>query len=362
MYYSALLEPDLSLDWKTTPVLLTGAAGFLGRHVVQRLRSRGTPSENIIAIRSATHDLRDATVAGTLVRELMDAAHRRGTPPVIIHCAGRVGGLGANKARPADFFHDNMVMALNLAHAACHSAFVGRGGSKSGGGNSGGSASEGGNSGGGGPKPGRFVMVGSMTSYPARAPVPFVEDDLFNGYPDAASAPYGVAKLAALEMLRACHTQYGLQSSYVVPVNLYGPGDNLDPATSHFVGALVDRCVRAANERLPRLECWGAGAPTRDFLYIEDAAEGVVRAAEVMTEPTPINLGSGREHSIREVVDIIVRLARYEGEVVWDRTKPDGVGRRCVDVSRARQLLGWSAQTSLEEGLRRTVDWRMAKR
>lgn len=346
----------MSVDWKITPVLVTGAAGFLGRHVVQRLRSRGTPSENIIAVRSATHDLRDAAAAGTLVRELVDAARRVGTAPIIIHCAGRVGGLGANKARPADFFHDNMVMALNLAHAACHSAFVGSGSGKSAGGKSGG-----GNSGGSGPKPGRFVMVGSMTSYPARAPVPFVEDDLFNGYPDAASAPYGIAKLAALELLRACHAQYGLQSAYVVPVNLYGPGDNLDPATSHFVGALVDRCVRAAKERLPRLECWGTGAPTRDFLFIEDAAEGVVRAAEVMTEPTPINLGSGREHSIREVVDIIVRLAGYEGEVVWDHTKPDGVGRRCVDVRRARQLLGWSAQVNLEEGLRRTVEWRLAK-
>lgn len=254
---------------------------------------------------------------------------------MVIHCAGRVGGLGANRARPADFFHDNMAMALHLMEAARRAGVVGGTGG------------------------GKFVMVGSMTSYPAGADVPFREDDLFSGYPDAASAPYGIAKLAALEMLRAYGEQHGVRGVYVVPVNLYGPGDNLDPATSHFVGALVDRCVRARLGGAPVLECWGTGVPTRDFLYVDDAAEGVVRAAEVMDEPSPINLGSGTEHSIRSVVELIVRLVGYQGEVRWDAGKPDGVGRRCVDVSRAERLLGWRARVCLEEGLRRTIEWRM---
>lgn len=321
------------LDWATTRVAVTGGAGFLGRAVVEVLLRRGVLVDRVEVVRSGACDLREPGAAKEMIGTLVQRAKAFGEAPVVIHCAGRVGGLGANRAMPADFFYDNMMMALSLAEAARTSGFI--------------------------EDAGRLVMVGSMTSYPAGALVPFREEDLFNGYPDAASAPYGIAKLAALEMLRAYQAQHGLKCVYVVPVNLYGPGDNLDPATSHFVGALVDRCVRAKLERWERLECWGTGAPTRDFLYVDDAAEGVVRATEVMSEPVPINLGSGREHSIREVVEMIVRLVGYEGEVVWDASKPDGVGRRCVDVERARTLLGWSAKVGLKEGLSRAVAWRL---
>jgi len=323
------------MHWHTTRVLLTGGGGFLGRHVYRTLLARGVPESNIFVPRRRDFDLRRREECDRVFATSFEGD----APDMVIHCAGRVGGLGANKAKPAEFFHDNMAMALHLVEAATHAGVLGK--------------RDGGQGG------GKFVMVGSMTSYPASAPVPFKEDDLFNGYPDAPSAPYGLAKLAALEMLRAYHQQYGVQCAYVVPVNLYGPGDNLDPATSHFVGALVDRCVRAHLERAPVLECWGSGSPTRDFLYVEDAAEGVVRAAEVMDKPVPINLGSGREHAIKEAVELIVRLVGYQGEVRWDASKPDGVGRRCVDVTRAAKLLGWRARIGLEEGLRRTIEWRL---
>jgi nucleoside-diphosphate-sugar epimerase len=253
---------------------------------------------------------------------------------MVVHCAGLVGGLGANTARPGEFFFQNLAMALNLIEGARQAGLHELGG--------------------------KFVMVGSMTSYPGNAPIPFREDDLFGGYPEPRSAPYGIAKLAALEMLRAYHSQHGLKSAYVVPMNLYGPGDNLDPATSHFVGALVDRCVNAHRRKEPRLVCWGTGTPLREFLYVEDGAEGVLRAAETMDGPTPINLSPGAEYSIREVVDLIVRLVGYRGEVVWDPSKPDGQPRRCLDGRRAQELLGWTAQVSLEGGLKRTIQWRMS--
>jgi len=326
-------QPPMSTtDLRSKRIILTGGAGFLGRAVRSILLARGVPDDRIFVPRSAQIDLtqQDAT------RRLFAEAFAGEPVDLVIHCAGRVGGLGANRAKPANFFVDNMAMALNLVDAARRSGFIDRAG--------------------------KFVMVGSMTSYPAQAQAPFREDDLYNGYPDAASAPYGIAKLAALEMLRACHAQLGLKAAYVVPVNLYGPGDNIDPATSHFVGALVDRCVRAIREKSPTLECWGTGSPTREFLYVDDAAEGVVRAAELIDDPTPINLGSGEEFSIREVVDAVVEQSGYRGEVVWDATKPDGVGRRCLDSTRARKLLGWTAAISLEEGLRRTIEWRRSLR
>jgi nucleoside-diphosphate-sugar epimerase len=309
-------------------VILTGGAGFLGRHVHRALLAHGVPRSSILAVRSVNTDLTDQLDT----RDLVSHAFLHHRADIIIHCAGRVGGLGANRAAPADFFMDNMSMALNLADAARLDRFHER--------------------------DGRFVMVGSMTSYPADAPVPFKEDDLFRGLPEPDTAPYGVAKRAALAMLQALHKQIGLNAAYVIPVNLYGPGDNLDPASSHFVGATVDRVVRAHAAGDPSITCWGTGRPTRDFLYVEDAAEGIVRAAEAITDATPINLGSGQEHTIREIVEMIVRLVGYQGEVKWDLSKPDGIGRRVLDTTRAKQLLNWSASTSLEEGLRPTIEWR----
>lgn len=315
------------IDWPRRRVILTGGAGFLGRHVHARLLARAVPHQNIRVVRSRETDLTDQSATRRLLSEFPGA-------DVIVHCAGRVGGLGANRSRPADFFLDNMAMATNLADAALRDGFHHR--------------------------DGRFLMVGSMTSYPAGAPVPFREDDLFNGLPEPDIAPYGVAKRAALTMLRALHAQHGFQSAYVIPVNLYGPGDNLDPASSHFVGATIDRVVEAQRAGAPSITCWGTGAPTREFLYIDDAAEGCIRALEAITDATPVNLSPGREHSIRDTVRLIANLVGYNGSIHWDPTKPDGQGRRALDTTRAGRLLGWTAPTTLEEGLRRTIEWRMS--
>lgn len=318
-----------TVSWPECRVILTGGAGFLGRNIHRALLARGVIPRNIVVVRRDQFDLTRAQDVDRLY-----AASGSPGSEMVIHCAGLVGGLGANAARPAEFFYQNISMALNLIEGARRTGLNDRGG--------------------------KFVMVGSMTSYPAGGRSPFREDDLFNGYPEASSAPYGIAKLAALEMLRAYHTQHGLKSAYVVPVNLYGPGDNLKPGSSHFVGALVDRCVNSHIRAEPRMVCWGTGRPSREFLYVEDGAEGVIRAAEVMDAPVPINLSPGVEYSIREVVDLIVRLVGYRGEVVWDAEKPDGQARRCLDPRRAKELLGWGARVSLEEGLKRTIEWRLA--
>jgi nucleoside-diphosphate-sugar epimerase len=314
-------------DWSRRRVILTGGAGFLGRHIHARLLARGVPASSIAVPRSRNTDLTNQAATRDLFSSFPGA-------DVVIHCAGRVGGLGANRARPADFFLDNMAMAINLAHGALRDNFHQR--------------------------DGRFLMVGSMTSYPAGAPVPFREDDLFDGLPEPDIAPYGVAKRAALTMLRALHAQHAFQSAYVIPCNLYGPGDNLDPASSHFVGATIDRVVEAQRTRAPSITCWGTGAPTREFLYIDDAAEGCIRALESITDATPVNLSPGREHSIRDTVHLVARLVGYTGSIQWDPTKPDGQGRRALDTTRARELLRWTAPTTLEEGLRRTIEWRMS--
>lgn len=315
------------LDWPRRRIILTGGAGFLGRHVHARLLSRGVPGSSIHVVRSSETDLTDQAATRRLF------AHFPGAD-VIIHCAGRVGGLGANRARPADFFLDNMAMVGNLADASLRDAFHQR--------------------------DGRFLMVGSMTSYPAGAQVPFREDDLFNGLPEPDIAPYGVAKRAALTMLRALHAQHGYKAAYVIPVNLYGPGDNLDPASSHFVGATIDRVVQAHRAGAPSITCWGTGVPTREFLYIDDAADGCLRALECISDATPVNLSPGAEHSIRDTVHMVAKIVGYTGAITWDPTKPDGQGRRALDTTRAKRLLGWSAPTTLEEGLRRTIEWRMS--
>jgi GDP-L-fucose synthase len=209
---------------------------------------------------------------------------------------------------------------------------------------------------------GKFVLTGTICSYPKFTPVPFREDNLWNGFPEETNAPYGIAKKAAGVMLQSYRDQYGLRGAYVLPVNLYGPGDNFDPASSHVIPALVRKCVEAREARRGFIECWGTGSASREFLYVDDAAAGIVRAAEVMEEPTPINLGTGMEITIRELVELIARLARFEGEIRWDPSKPDGQPRRCLDTGRAAGLLGWRAEMGFEEGLRRTVAWFEANR
>ncbi|MCC6321856.1 MAG: NAD-dependent epimerase/dehydratase family protein [Phycisphaerales bacterium] len=332
-----------AVDWPSARVALTGGAGFLGSAVARALAARGVAPAELAVIGSREFDLRDPAAVARMYE------HAR--PDIVIHCAGFVGGIQLNRDQPGRMFSDNMAMAMNLIEGWrrwCGRSPAAR-------------------------ERGTFVQVGSMTSYPADAPAPFKEDSLWTGYPEPASAPYGIAKLAAWSMLDAYHRQYGVPGAYVIPVNLYGPGDNIDdPSRAHVAGSLVKRFVDAAKADAREVVCWGTGAPTREFLYVDDAAEAIVRTAERMREPTPINIGSGlgvpaaaggkgQELSIRELAELIGRLAGYRGTIVWDATKPDGIARRCVDSSRTHALLGWCAGVGLEEGLRRTVEWYTAR-
>ncbi len=314
-------------DWTDKRVIVTGGAGFVGRQVCRILRERGVADERLFVPRRRDYDLTDPAQVARLYRE----AFRHGKADAVLHLAAEVGGIGANRRSPGRFFFANMTMALNLIEGARLDGLPER--------------------------RGKFVQVGSICSYPKFTPVPFREDELWNGYPEETNAPYGIAKKAAGEMLAAYARQYAMRGAYVLPVNLYGPGDNFDPESSHVVPALIRKCVEAKQRAEPRITCWGTGAATREFLYVDDAAAGIVRAAETMDEPTPINLGAGSEISIRDLVALIVKATGFQGAIEWDTTKPDGQPRRSLDTSRAATLLGWKAQTGLKEGLQRTVAW-----
>jgi len=300
-------------------IVVTGGAGFLGRAVVAALRGRGVAEDRIVVPRRRDFDL--------TIEEHVARLYEEARPDVVIHLAAEVGGIGANMAHPGRFFFANMAMGLHLVEHARRRGIR------------------------------KFVHTGTVCAYPKHCPVPFREDDIWNGYPEETNAPYGVAKKAIFVMLDGYRREYGLASAVAVPVNLYGPGDNFDPASSHVIPALIRKCEDARRAGSSEVVCWGTGAATREFLFVDDAAEGIVRAAEVMEEPVPINLGGGIEISIRDLVAKIAAACDYRGRIAWDSSKPDGQPRRGLDISRARALLGWSPRQDFDAGLRATVEW-----
>jgi GDP-L-fucose synthase len=298
-------------------VMLTGGAGFLGRSVARQLASAGVAS--VFVPRSARYDLRTA--------EGVRAALAEGRPDVVIHLAAVVGGIGANRENPGRFFYENAAMGIELMEQSRGAGVQ------------------------------KFVQIGTVCSYPKFTRVPFREDDLWNGYPEETNAPYGLAKKMLLVQGQAYREQYGFNVIHLIPVNLYGPGDNFDPASSHVIPALIKKCIDAREARAGQIEVWGSGSASREFLYVEDAAKGVLLASERYDDPDPVNLGTGREITIRELVALIARLTRFTGAIHWDRSKPDGQPRRALDTSRATERFGFTAQTSFEDGLRATIDW-----
>jgi GDP-L-fucose synthase len=307
------------IDLTAQRIVVTGGAGFLGRSVCRLLVARGVSPERIIVPRRRDFDLtREADVA-----RLYESAR----PDVVIHLAAEVGGIGANMAHPGRFFYANMAMGMHLVEYARRQGVR------------------------------KFVHTGTVCAYPKHCPIPFREDDLWNGYPEETNAPYGVAKKAIFVMLDGYRREYGLESAVVVPVNLYGPGDNFDPASSHVIPALIRKCEEARRAGRAEVVCWGTGSATREFLHVDDAAEGIVRATEVMDEPVPINLGGGVEIPIRDLVTKIAAACDYTGRIVWDASKPDGQPRRGLDITRARTLLGWSPRQDFDRGLADTVAW-----
>ncbi len=307
------------IDLSQERIVVTGGAGFLGKNVQAELKKAGAAPDRILVPLIEHFDFtREADV---------ERMYGEMKPTVVIHLAAEVGGIGANRENPGRFFYANMAMGLHLIEGARRHAV------------------------------GKFVQVGTICAYPKFTPVPFTEENLWNGYPEETNAPYGIAKKALLVMCQAYRQQYGLNAIYLLPVNLYGPRDNFDLDTSHVIPALVRKCIEARDRGAKELVVWGTGSASREFLYVEDCAQALVLALERYDSPEPMNLGSGREISIRDLVELIVRLTGFPGQITWDTTKPDGQPRRCLDVSRAREALGFEAAVSLEEGLRRTIEW-----
>jgi Nucleoside-diphosphate-sugar epimerases len=302
--------------------MVTGGAGFLGSVVVRRLRDAG--AHDVFVPKVEEYDLR--------VRADIDRALADGKPDLVIHLAAVVGGIGANRENPGRFFYDNAIMGIQLIEQARLAGVA------------------------------KFLTVGTACAYPKFTPVPFHEDDIWNGYPEETNAPYGLAKKMLLVQSQAYRDQYGFNAIYLIPVNLYGPGDNFDPASSHVIPALIKKCVDAREAGDAFIEAWGTGSASREFLYVEDAARGIVLAAERYDGREPVNLGVASEITIRPLTELIVRLTRFQGEVRWDPSKPDGQPRRALDTSRARERFGFVAGTSFEDGLRATIDWYEARR
>lgn len=298
-------------------ITVTGGAGFLGSFVVEKLQQKGY--RKIVVPRKKDYNL----VEMHAVKRLFEDAR----PEILIHLAAQVGGIGANRNNPGKFFYDNLIMGIMLMEHARNYGVE------------------------------KFVVVGTVCSYPKFTPVPFREGSLWDGYPEETNAPYGLAKKMLLVQGQAYREQYGFNSICLLPVNLYGPGDNFSPESSHVIPALIRKCVEARDSGRPAVEVWGDGSPTREFLYVEDAAEGIVSAMEAYNGSEPVNLGSGREISIKDLVGLICEVTAYKGGIVWDPSKPNGQPRRCLDVSRAKKLFRFESKTDFRQGLRRTIEW-----
>jgi GDP-L-fucose synthase len=310
------------VNWDKMRVVVTGGAGFLGLHVVRAVKARGC--EQVFVPRKAGYDLR--------YMENVKRLYEDARPDLVIHAAGVVGGIGANKERPAEFFYDNLMMGTLLLDQAYRHGVS------------------------------KFVALGTVCAYPKLAPVPFREEDLWLGYPEETNAPYGLAKKMLLVQSQAYRQQYGFNSIFLLPVNLYGPGDNFDPRSSHVIPALIKKAVEAKEGRADEIVVWGDGSPTREFLYVEDAAEGIILSAERYDKSEPVNLGSGFEISIKDLVTLIVEIVGFNGKIEWDVSKPNGQPRRRLDTSRAEREFGFRAKIDFREGLRRTIDWYLENR
>ena len=308
--------------WKDKNVCVTGGAGFLGTFILQKLADRGV--DDVFVPRVEDYDLTEA--------EAIDQMLADSKPDLIIHLAALAGGIGANRARPAEFFYKNLMMGVPLMHKAWEAGVE------------------------------KFVAMGTICAYPKFTPIPFQEENLWYGYPEETNAPYGLAKKMLLVQAQAYREQYGYNAIYLLPVNLYGPYDNFDLETSHVIPALIRKCVEAKERGDDKIVAWGTGTPTREFLYAGDAAEGILLAAENYNGGEPVNLGSGMEISIKDLLELIVELTGFKGDLVWDSSKPDGQPRRALDVSRAKEYFGFEAKTDFREGLRHTIEWYIANK
>src|ERR1700716_294262 len=311
------LEESMTNWWSGRRVTVTGGHGFVGRHVVAQLEKK--KGAIVTTFSSQDYDLTRQTEVARMYSDQR--------PDVVIHLAARVGGIGANRENPGRFFYENAIMGIELIEQAHRNGIE------------------------------KFVQVGTVCAYPKWPPVPFSEDALWDGYPEETNAPYGIAKKALLVQAQAYREQYGLNAIYLLPANLYGPGDNFDLHSSHVIPALIRKCIEARDSHADGVTVWGTGTATREFLYVDDAARGIVMASELYDKPDPVNLGATGEVSIKELAELIAELTGFEGQLMWDTSMPDGQPRRKLDVERARKEFGFSAEVDLREGLRRTIDW-----
>lgn len=308
---------DKALDLATKRICVTGGAGFLGTHLIRRLKEHG--AKEIFVPQYPEYDLvREADII-----RMIDTAK----PDIIIHLAAKVGGIGANREKPGEFFYDNLMMGVQLIHQSWLKGVE------------------------------KFVAIGTICAYPKYTPIPFKEEDLWNGYPEETNAPYGLAKKMLLVQSQSYREQYGYNSIFLLPVNLYGPGDNFNPASSHVIPALIRKYLEAKEQGASEIVAWGDGSPTREFIYVEDAAEGIALATQKYNSSEPVNIGSSFEISIKDLTETIARLTGFNGTTRWDTTKPNGQPRRKLDTTRAREAFGFEAKTDFEEGLKRTIAW-----